>query len=281
MLMRRLMLLLMGGLLGSLCWAESVIYPRHQAAHDPQIDYVLSVLKLALEKSGQPYQLRQSDLEMVQSRAIIEIKNNSGKVDVLWSMTTPEREAELLPIRIPIDRGLIGWRLALVKSSMREQFAKVNSLGDLAPFIAGQMHDWPDTAILRHNGLKVLTSSIYEGLFNQLSKDRIDYFPRSVIEIQNELASHRDLELAIEPHLIIKYPTAFYFFVSRKRPELGRDLEVGLEKALADGSFEQVFKQHFGKLVNELGLAKRKVLELENPLLPKETPLSRSELWFK
>lgn len=278
--MRRRLSSLFLCLLMSVSRAENVVYPRHPSIHDPQIDYALSLLRLALDKSGTSYILRQSALVMVQSRTIREIKDATGTVDVLWTMTTPEREAELLPIRIPIDRGLIGWRIALVHTSHVQQFHDVRALADLSKFTAGQMHDWPDTAILKQNGLRVETSGSYEGLFKQLARERIDYFPRSVIEIGNELAAHDDLPIALEPYLIIRYPTAFYFFVGRHRAKLALDIESGLEKALSDGSFEKLFQRHYGKLTNDLNLGKRRVLELENNLLPKETPLARKELWY-
>ncbi|MDP1340920.1 hypothetical protein, partial [Klebsiella variicola] len=71
----------------------------------------------------------------------------------------------LLTVRIPIDRGLMGWRLLLVRRSELAQWDQVRHLDDLRRRIAGQGHDWPDTAILRANGLQVGTSSVYEALF--------------------------------------------------------------------------------------------------------------------
>ena len=260
--------------------AEQVLYPRHQAKQDPQQAYALSMLRLTLDKSGHRYELRQAQQAMVQSRAILEIKNHTGKLDILWTMTTPEREAALLPIRIPIDRGLIGWRVALVSSARAGLLGGADSAAGLARFTAGQMFDWPDTAILRGNGLPVKTTSIYEGLFQQLALNRIDYFPRSIIEVQNELAAHRSLGLSIEPKLIIKYPAAFYFFVGKNRPALAADIATGLEKAIADGSFAALFQRHFKAAIDSLDLPARKVLEMKNDALPSATPLGRKELWF-
>ncbi|WP_249383903.1 transporter substrate-binding domain-containing protein [Chitinivorax sp. B] len=267
-------------LLGIVSAAETITYPKHQAVADPQLDYVLSVLHLALSKSGKAYELKQSRTAMVQSRAMLELKQNSGKVDVIWAMTDPIRESELLPIRIPIDRGLIGWRIALIRQGDERRFASISTLHDWAPLIAGQMHDWPDTGIMRSNGLTVSTTSNYESLFEQLAAKRIDYFPRSVIEVIPELDSHRKMGLAIEPMHVLRYRTAFYFFVSPKRPELAEDITRGLEAAIRDASLEALFWQHFGQAVRMLNLTSRRVTDLDNPLLPAATPLNRRELWF-
>lgn len=260
---------------------QALVYPRHQALDDPQQAYVTALLQLALERSGHAYALRRSTLRMVQTRAMQEIATASGSVDIVWAMTSRARETQLLPVRIPIDRGLIGWRVALIQARQPQLLRQVRSLADLARLSAGQMSDWPDAAILQSNGLRIDTSSTYEGLFQQLAAGRIDYFPRSVIEAQSELASHAQLPLALDGHLVIRYPAALYFFVGKHRPELARHLETGLEKMLADGSFGHLFQRHFGRLADGLKLPQRQVLDLLNPDLPEETPLARKALWYR
>ena len=58
----------------------------------------------------------------------------------------------------------------------------------------------------------MVVGSLYDALFNMLRKQRFDCFLRSVIEIEEELKQHP--ELAIEPHLVFRYPLALLFFVS-------------------------------------------------------------------
>lgn len=258
-----------------------LVYPRHQALDDPQQAYVTALLQQALARSGHSYALRRSALRMVQTRAMQEIAAASGSVDVVWAMTSRARERQLLPVRIPIDRGLIGWRVALIQARQPDLLRAVRSIAGLARLSAGQMRDWPDSAILQANGLRLDTSSTYEGLFQQLAAGRIDYFPRSVIEAQSELASHARLPLALDAHLVIRYPAALYFFVGKHRPELARHIETGLETMLADGSFAQLFQRHFGRLADGLSLPHRHVLDLVNPDLPEETPLARKALWYR
>ena len=285
--MQRRPLLMLAGLwpLGATANARlpplPLVYPRHQALNDPQQGYVTALLQMALARSGQAYALRRSELRMVQTRAMQEIATASGSVDVVWAMTSRARETQLLPVRIPIDRGLIGWRVALIQARQPQLLRAVRSITALARLSAGQMRDWPDSAILQANGLRLDTSSTYEGLFQQLAAGRIDYFPRSVIEVQSELASHAQLPLALDAHLVIRYPAALYFFVGKHRPELVRHIEIGLETMLADGSFAQLFQRHFGRLADGLKLSHRYVLELANPDLPEETPLARKALWYR
>ncbi|PLY43799.1 hypothetical protein CSZ94_07340 [Janthinobacterium sp. ROICE36] len=129
--------------------------------------------------------------------------------------------------------------------------------------------------------MRLDTSSTYDGLFQPLAAGRIDYVPRSVIEVQSELASHAQSPLALDAHLVIRYPAALYFFVGRHRPELARHIEIGLETMLADGSFAQLFQRHFGRFADGLKLSHRYMLELANPDVTKETPLARKALWYR
>jgi hypothetical protein len=74
----------------------------------------------------------------------------------------------------------------LINRSDAAKFTKVKTLDDLRQLQAGQGHDWPDTEILRFNGLNVQVSASYESLFTMLRAQRFDYFPRSIIEIWDE-----------------------------------------------------------------------------------------------
>lgn len=257
-----------------------VVYPEHEAFHDPQLPYMLDVLRLALSQAPTAYEVHASGTAMTQGRGLRELEFGRGDINLLWSMTSRERERTLLAVRIPLDRGILGWRLLLVRTADLERFARVRSLEQLRRLQAGQMHDWPDTEILRHNGLPVGTASMYEKLFQMLARQRIDYFPRSVMEIEDELQRYgRALGLAIAPRLMLRYPTANYFFVSPRFPQLAEDLRLGLEKALAERSLQALFTQHFRALLQRLDVPHRQVLKLDNPLLSPETPLQRPELW--
>lgn len=255
--------------------------PRHASGRDPLGGYAPELLSLALSHLPRRYHVEESPESLAQGRAVFEMLKLEPPIDVFWTVTTPERQAALRAIRIPIERGLIGWRVALVRRADQDLFAGVRTLAELAGLRAGQKHDWPDVGILRANGLNVETSSQYESLFRMLSMGRIDYFPRSVLEIQAELDARPALDLVIEPHLGLRYPSALYFFVAPGRDELAADIRLGLEKAQADGSFEKLFQRHFRDTVEALRLRNRRVFELRNPTLPADVPLQRTDWWLK
>jgi hypothetical protein len=76
----------------------------------------------------------------------------------------------------------------------------VHSLADLKPMRFGQGSDWPDTAVLRDNGLQVVTSQNYASLFRMLDAGRFDLFPREVLVAWDEQAhaAEQGLKLAVD-----------------------------------------------------------------------------------
>ncbi|MCZ4321629.1 hypothetical protein [Pseudomonas anguilliseptica] len=254
-------------------------YPRRADGDEFRSLYALAQLQLALDKAGSSLRLEPSHYSMEQERALVNLEHND-RLDVAWSMTSVEREQRLLPVRIPLDKGLFGWRIALLPKDRAQLLKDVRNLEQLRQFSAGQGHDWPDSEILRNHGLPVRVSSSYGSLFRMLQAQRFDYFPRSVIEVWDELEHPRAKQLVVDPHVLLHYPTAMYFFFSRKRPELAETVRIGMEKAIADGSFERLFQQHFATSLQRARLDQRQLIELHNPLLPNATPLQRRELWF-
>lgn len=257
----------------------NLVYPRPVSAFDQRSEYPLKLLELALAKSGTPFTLRASTSVMNKARVADELALGR-EINVAWMVTSREREARLLPIRICAFKGLGGWRIALVRQKDLPLFAKVRTLKDLQKLAAGQQLDWPDTAILRASAIPVETSSSYDSLFAMLANGRFSWFPRSIPEIWAEAQSHKDQGLVVEPHLLVRYPSAYYFFVNRRDERIAWLIESGLERSLKDGSFDKLFLEYHGDVLARAKIRDRVVIDLPNPFLPPQTPLARKELWY-
>ena len=262
-------------------WAQkiSVVYAREVPENDSRLEYPVRLLDMALRESGVAYELRSEVRSMSQEATFTQLAQGAH-FNVLWSMTSRAREEQLLPIRIPIDKGLFGYRIAFVRPQAPNPLAQVRTLADLRKLRAGQGQDWPDTQILRDNGLPVVTNLAFEGLMSMLHAGRFDYFPRSVLEIVDEKALPATRGATVDEHVLIHYPAAIYFFVNKKDKALARTIERGLNKAIADGSFDTLFYERFGDVIQRANLRQRSAIALKNPLLPPETPLSRKALWL-
>jgi hypothetical protein len=254
-----------------------ITFPRPETGPDARARYPLRLLDAALKKSGRPYKIKLFSLPMLQGRALLRLENSEG-IDVLSTMTSVEREAKLLPIRIPIDRGMLGWRLLLIRKADAERFSKIRTVDELKTLIAGQGSDWPDSQILRANGFTVNGTANYEALFNMLDKGRFDFFPRGATEIWREIDLYKD-QLMVEPNLALRYPSAIYFFVRKADTRLADDIGNGLQKMIADGSFDKIYLEHFGDMIARSKLKGRRVFDLDNPLIPAMPPAARALLY--
>ncbi len=254
-----------------------VTYPQVENALTDQLDvYFLSLLELALQKAGVHYQLKPVPLDIiVESRSQYFLKQDRYKIH--WLNTNSEREEELIPIKIPLLKGLIGWRLFLIKAGRQPVFSSIDSIAELRKLSAGQGHDWPDTSILEANQFSVETSPERNNLFRMLDISRFDYFPRSVIEIWQEQAVFSDLGIETEQTLALHYPAAYYFFLGKAHRKLASAIESGLSKAVEDGSFDRIFYAYYGSTIARANLHQRRIFELHNPLLVFP---SDARLWY-
>lgn len=259
--------------------AGTIYYPAPEVLENGKSDYGFELLQLALSKAGSAHRAELAPVYRQQNRAIAELLANSGKIHVVGTMTSAEREEQMLPVRIPISKGLIGWRILLLREDKREWLRDVRSARELKGIRMALGQDWPDLAVLRAAGLAPDTVPSYQRLFGMLKAHRIDAVPRSINEIWAELGRHPGL--AADPYLVLHYPAADYFFVNRANPELAEDIRRGLEAALADGSFDRLLLGYYGPMLDKAALAKRRAIELPNPALPPHTPLARKELWLR
>ncbi|MBF7072492.1 amino acid ABC transporter substrate-binding protein [Glaciecola sp. MH2013] len=257
-----------------------VTYPGPLFEGDKRHEYPEAVLKLALEKTGVRFEMRASERLKYQAKALRQLRENI-QVNVVWSMTDRQREDELLPIRIPIAKGLIGWRVLLTHQDKPFFRKKIDSLADLQVYSAVQGLDWPDTKILQANGFNVLAAQNHTESSQLISRKQADFYPRSVIEVLPELnALNADPDVKLKNGIALHYKAAMYFFVNKKNVTLARVIEVGLQRAIEDGSFDALFYEYHGNMLTTLALEDMQHFELENPLLPINTPIFEEAYWY-
>ena len=245
-------------------------------------EYPIKLLALALDQTGVSYQLIPSDNFLSKGKALDRLQDNR-EINIVWGMTNVQREKDLLPIRIPIFKGLIGWRLLLIRQDMAERFTYIQQFEHLVKLSPLQGRDWPDTKILQSNGFDVITERNQTSLMKMLGRAQGDFFPRSIIEVWEELERSKvanEIQIQIQPSLGIRYPAAIYFFVNKKSVPLANLIETGLEKAIENGTYEALFVENYKTYIEKAQIENRTFYPLENAFLPEETPLDRKELWF-
>jgi hypothetical protein len=277
----RLLISLLGlilPLVSSLANAEVVKY--NQSPQDPNGYYAAKMIKLALEHVDRKYEHQIVEGGLTQVRMVEDTLN--GTLDVMWAGTSVELEQTLQPIRIPLYKGLLGHRVLIIRKGEQSKFDHIKTLEDLRQVKLGQGTSWVDTQILESNGLNVIKTMKYQNLFYMLDGGRFDAFPRAVFEPFSEVEKNPGLNLTVEQNLMLVYKMDFYLFVNKNNKQLAKDLEQGLNAAIADGSFEKVFlsSPNVQEAVQKGNLKNRTIIYLNNPVMPKETPVDRAELWI-
>ncbi|MBV1911389.1 MAG: transporter substrate-binding domain-containing protein [Kangiellaceae bacterium] len=265
-----------------LVWNSSLAREIHHMHIDnDKNELILSILKLALSKESDDYVFKQASAT---NANIIRnsIKINTGILDIVWSGTSQALENNLLPVRVPVLKGLFGYRLFIIRPESQADFSRVKILADLTKYRAGQGTFWEDSKILRRNNIETITSVKYQNLFPMLAGKRFDFFPRGVHEPWDELEQYSSYGLTVEKEILLIYPFAMYFFVSKDNKELADKLERGFRKAIDDGSYDRLFFNNplIKNAFERAQLKNRRVIHITNDMLPKNTPLDDKKLWL-
>ncbi len=111
----------------------------------------------------------------------------SGKVDLMWAGASPHLEEQLLTVRIPLLKDLLGHRIFIIKKEHQSRFDNIETLEQLKQLTAGQGAFWGETKVLQDAKLPIITTLKYHNLFYILEGGRFDYYPRAVHEPWGEV----------------------------------------------------------------------------------------------
>ena len=266
--------------------AAQLLVAKPRSEFDINHQYYTSLLKKALAKAaaGRKVPELKPTFAMEQGRALRELAKGES-LDVFWVGTDLAKEQEFRAIRIPLERGLMGFRKFILRKDSIKKFDAIRSVQQLQQLTACQGAFWPDVGIMRSSGLKVEEAPVYENIFKQLVAKRCDYFPRGLHEGVIELEKRRSLypELVRYNKLMLHYPFAVYFFTRKENEALALWIEQGLEQMIDDGELlahmqQQELTRHVFPLQHHNS---DPWISIKNPLLSPDTPVNNSRYWFQ
>ena len=260
-----------------------LVVPQEPTASWEKESYFTGLLRLILAETALEYgpcNVVATDNILTRMRSVALI-NNFG-IDLFWATTSIERETLLRPVRVPLLKGLMGYKIFLINPADQPRFSRITTLAELQALRAGVGADWPDNKILRANGIETVSSSNYEALFRMLAAKRFDFFPRGASEVWSEYRNHPEVTLHIEEDLVLVYPAPVYFFVNIDNASLEQRLEKGLHKIMANGKFDEYFFKHpiIIDAIKRVRIHERRKIYLTNPLLPRTVPLHHRDYWL-
>ena len=228
-------------------------------------------IELALAKTEDLYpQTRLLKSKPMEQGEAIKDMLNGNRLDVM-SAASSQHDDNFFTLRFPILKGLLGKRVCLIRSGEQSRFNQIRTAFDFsqANLSICQGSDWPDTKILRRNGLNVVTSPHYQEIFTLLKQGDCDCFLRGAQEILPELIQHNP-ELELEKKFVIQYSQPGVIYLRKSNGELATRIELGLLRAFEDGSYQQLLNQELDESLSLLKLKKRRKILLNNPS-PSET----------
>ncbi|WP_123884173.1 MULTISPECIES: amino acid ABC transporter substrate-binding protein [Shewanella] len=268
--------------------AEVIDIVRFHQPHpkeDLRYLYTTELIELSLKKT-QPlygdYRIQQSHNPMARDRVLRQLIKGQT-INAFVAATNSEWESKTIPIRIPIFKGLLSYRLLLINAKDQYKFNKIIDAEQLKQLQAGLKPQWTTTLLMQANNFPIVKGNTYKGLFAMLSRGRFDYFPRGINEIFVEFDKNHDQfpNIVIEANLVIYLPSPSYLFISQTHPRLADRISTGLEMMVIDGSFDEIFYRYHSENIKKAKLENRRVINIENTWLPPLTPLSNKSLWYQ
>lgn len=253
-------------------------------------DFKYRLLELVLKRSGRPFALGLSEVVVAQDEAVAALEQ-----DVASSSRNPfalsvgvygagvDVNRRLLPVPIPVTGGILGLRSGWTHRSQMARLATIRTRQDLGDIVLLQGLGWSDVDIFDAAGLRTFTARS-EDLFRLVDHQRVQLFPRGIAELEREaqLMASSTSDTSLDPHLLLAYPFAGFFYVSPDNQPLADAIQTGFERAIADGSYQRLVEELIFTpwLRRTLVLKNRRVIVLANPVAADVLSAVESRHWI-
>ena len=240
---------------------------------EPSLQQGTTIVAAALKAAGYPATL-------VSAPRTTELRNLheslAGRIHITLLPPTVTRlsmvkEGRMRLIPIPLERGLLGWRVPFLIREQRDLTANVHSLSDLRSLIVGQGSSWIDAEIYRKAGL--ITREVQEwrnGEFAaQMRSGVINLFPMGLEESLNYFLPHfqrHEPDIILDQHLLLRYPWYRFVWVTAhpNADGLYQALQDGFDTIVSNGQFESIWNK-YRQVPAESDWRGRQVIDLLNP----------------
>ncbi len=182
------------------------------------------------------------------------------------------KEGDMIVIPHLLTKNLLGYRVPIIRKEDAGLFDEISSPGDLQKLNHGIPETWSDATIFRHNGYNVVEDGNFDDIFDRLQNKLFDYSAygaNEVLGVYENRASKRE-GLIIDQNLLLFYPFPLVFYVNPDKPKIAERIEQGLQSIISSGKLDAIFDEHYGNIVEQLKLDKRRIFVLDNPLIPDE-----------
>ncbi|MCU4676720.1 hypothetical protein N7931_13875 [Catenovulum sp. 2E275] len=251
---------------------ENFTYLAPNGINDTRHVYAKELLALALKLTESEY----GEFELSPSTPNIDLKQSENLAikgefkNFFFKLSYNDELANsLLAIPIPLERGIVGYRISFISSKTPDILKYASSIQDFRTKTVVQGIGWLDSNILSTNGLSVFSISSYDKMFDMVANQRVELLFRGVNEWLNEFNIFKSIypELTYDKHIALHYPLPRFFFTSKDNKLNAERVKKGLLLAMENGSFQRLWLQHYASSVKASRLSQRHIIELENPYI--------------
>lgn len=201
---------------------------------------------------------------------------SSGYTHVDMMPATPARlklvkEGKLRMIPVPLDRGLLGYRINLLLESHKHKLANVRTVADLRSYSMGQNVGWMDVEIYRAAGIptKEIKNWANGEFAIQMEAGFVDLFPLGLEETLTYFLPHfqkKYPQLTTDPYILVRYPWFRFAWVSPKpdADALYSALQKGFDILVEDGRFLEIWGQ-YRRPPPDSAFLQRSIIDIDNP----------------
>ena len=243
---------------------------------DTEREFKTQLLRLIMERSGVPFVFGLTAEDLSQDAAVDALASgqligveNPHSITVGAYGAGPIINARLRVIPIPLTGGVLGIRAGWTHEKRLSRLEAVRNLNDLRSITLLQGHGWSELDIFDAAGLRTYEAGTVD-LFRLVHQQRVDLLPRGIAEIEDEQrgADRFSQAIVIDPHLLLTYPFAGFFYVSPDNKKLADAIKRGFKKIKSDGSYQQLLESQVYTpwLRRNLNLKQRRVVFIPNPL---------------
>lgn len=259
--------------LAALLWAAPAGARVYTIQGDAHLESGRQLVRAALEAAGFEAELQLAPIGN-ERRNVQQIKKNYTQIDMMppsQQRLRLARQGKLRMIPIPLDRGMLGYRVCFILKTRPDLLAGVRRPADLARFTMGQLEGTADLEVYRAAGIPCKEVRVWQdGQFAaEMEAGVIDVFPLGLGETRRYFKPHFATtapKLAVDTHLLLHYPWYRFVWVAAgaENDALYAALCRGFDTIAQNGRFLEIWRGEWPEPGQEL-FSSRQLIELPNP----------------
>ncbi|BDA61230.1 transporter substrate-binding domain-containing protein [Shewanella xiamenensis] len=249
---------------------DTFIINPPESNNDHRYQYTYDLLTLIIEATNNDFgvgTIQISDVVMSRNRIFRGLLEGKT-VNIIAEASNSQWDEQLIPIKIPIRKGIQGFRVFIIKKQNLPIMANINTLAQLIALDTGSGSQWSSKAAMQNAGFNVIESIQYDNLFNMLSMGRFITFGRGVNEAFQEVEQFKQQypDLVVDDNILLHIPLATYYYVAPNQPRLATRIQEGLKRIIANGKFDELFYRRHCEFLLKSNINHRRVFKINNPL---------------